>query len=246
MVIGFAVLAACAWCGWASGFHRTTVGAEITWLVTLAAVILVDVALWRGRAGRRPGWRLHPVSEWWPRRDCGGRGPALSGVAPWLVLIAVVGAWEILGIDTGRHEPHLTLSALSLAYRPVRAGALAMWMAVGLWFVVARARVAADSPGDAGSSPWRSAHMAALVLGGAMIRHPATVLALLEGSSRAIGVAFWLGVLVCAGGIELLARRSAGRIATFEELLRVSSRPLAARIVLVLAWAYAGWHLFAH
>src|ERR1700733_4306889 len=119
MVIGIAVIALCAWCGWVSGYHRTTGPAEITWLVTAVAVILVDVALWRGRRGGRRGWRLEPVGDPWPRQGLGGPGPALRGVAPWLALIVVVLAWEVLGIDTGPHQYHLTISALAQAYRPL-------------------------------------------------------------------------------------------------------------------------------
>jgi hypothetical protein len=46
--------------------------------------------------------------------------------------------------------------------------------------------------------------------------------------------------------IDLAARRSVGRVATAEEFVRLISRPTAANVVLVVAWAYAGWHLFAH
>ena len=107
-----------AWCGLLSGYHRTTFAAELTWILTLAVVLLIDVALWRGRSGRRPGWHLEPVGDPWPRPGNGGGGPALRGVAPWLTLIVVVVAWEILGIDSGPHQYHLTVSALAQAYRP--------------------------------------------------------------------------------------------------------------------------------
>ncbi len=109
MVIGFAAITLCAWCGWVSGYHRTTGAAETTWLVTVVAVMLVDVALWRGRTGRRLGWRLEPVGDPWPREGRGGSRPALRSVAPWLALIVVVLAWEVLGIDTGPHQYHLTI-----------------------------------------------------------------------------------------------------------------------------------------
>src|ERR1700733_5344300 len=55
MVIGIAVIALCAWCGWVSGYHRTTGAAEITWLVTAVAGILVAAALWRGGVGAGAG-----------------------------------------------------------------------------------------------------------------------------------------------------------------------------------------------
>src|SRR5580658_8954615 len=145
MLIGIAAMAACAWCGWASGFHRTTVAAEVTWLITLAAVILIDLALWRGRTDGPSGWHLEPAREPWPRRGVGGTGPALRGVTPWLVLIVVVVAWEILGIDTGPHQYHLTISALAQAYRPLNAGLLLVWVLIGVGYEAARLRAPIES-----------------------------------------------------------------------------------------------------
>ena len=34
-------------------------------------------------------------------------------------------------------------------------------------------------------------------------------------------------------------------MASAEELVRLISRPTAANVLLVVAWGYAGWHLFA-
>ena len=42
--------------------------AEVTWLISLAAVILIDLALWRGRTAGPSGWHLEPAREPWPRR----------------------------------------------------------------------------------------------------------------------------------------------------------------------------------
>ena len=69
-----AVLALCAWCGWASGFHQSTPGALTTWSASLAGVAVIDFLLWRGRRhGRwdppRPAGRP-PVAPTGPRR-CG-------------------------------------------------------------------------------------------------------------------------------------------------------------------------------
>ena len=68
----------------------------------------------------------------WPRPGRGGAGPALRGVAPWLGLTLVVVAWEVLGIDTGPHQYHLTISALAQAYRPLNAALLLVWVLVGI------------------------------------------------------------------------------------------------------------------
>ena len=84
IVIGIVVLAACAWCGWASGLHRTTAAAEITWLVSLVAVILVDVVLWRGTKGGaaelapRTCARAMAAAQPWGRWAGAQRGSALA------------------------------------------------------------------------------------------------------------------------------------------------------------------------
>jgi hypothetical protein len=240
-----------AWCGWASGFRVGTRASQTVWGISLAAVLLAALAIYAGSRGYRFGWRVEPAPEPWPRPGQGGRRRALAGTATWLALAVIVLAWEILGIATGPHEPHMTISALSLAFRPMRAFMLAVWMGVGVSFAGARARSPAipidrrGGDGRTGSPPAASA--GGLALGSThRLRHAAPLLALLEGRSRAVGVGFWIAVVVCAGGIDIVARRSAGRIANFEELLRFISHSVVVRLFLVVAWVYAGWHLFAH
>jgi hypothetical protein len=244
IVIGIAGGAACAWCGWASGFHRTTVAAEITWLITVVAVILVDVAFWRGRKGGSLGWRLEPVSEPWPRQNRGGNGPALRGVAPWLVLIVVLLAWEILGIDTGPHQYHLTISALAQAYRPLNAGLFAVWVFVGIGYEAARAR----APIDGNSAQPDETHPEhggglTMAMGSLGVHHSGT--ALLLPQSPPVGVAFWVAVPVAAVLIDWTARHSQGRRASAEEFIRFTSTSRIANYSLIAAWGFAGYHLFA-
>ena len=243
-VIAVSGLALCAWCGWASGFHRSTTPADVTWAFSLAAVVVVDLLFWQGRLGHKPGLPLEPVGEPWPRPGRGGGRRALVGVSLWLGLSAVVLAWEILGIDTGTHEAHLTISALTQAFRPLNAAMLLVWMVVGLGYGAARARApVADRSssfhrtGAAGSPPL------ALVVSS---HSPSTMPALLLPSSRPAGVAFWLGLVVAIVLIDLAARRSGGRLANSEEFLRFITAPAAANVLLVVAWGYAGYHLFAH
>jgi len=68
---------------------------------------------------------------------------------------------------------------------------------------------------------------------------------LLLPSNRPFGVAFWVLVVVAAVLIDLWARRSDGREATAEELVRFISASVVVNVVLVVAWAFAGYHLFA-
>jgi len=248
MVIGIAGLVACgAWCGWASGFHRTTLAAEVTWLITLTGVILFDLALWRARTAGRSGWRIEPAREPWPRPGRGGSGPALPGVAPWLVLIVVVVAWEILGIDTGPHQYHLTISALAQAYRPLNAGLLLFWVLVGIGYEAARARAPIDIGGSRRheSPPQAPGHRGAFVIGVGTLgaHHGAT--ALLLPQSPPAGVAFWVAVPLVAVLIDVAARRSRGRNASSEEFIRFISSSRLANYALIAAWVFAGYHLFA-
>jgi hypothetical protein len=247
VVIGVAVIALCAWCGWVSGFHRTTAPAEITWVVSLVAVLLVDLALWRGKTGRSFGWHLEPVRDPWPRIDRAGAGPALRGVAPWLALFVVVLTWEVLGIDTGPHQYHLTVSALGQAYRPLNAGLLLVWVLIGIGYEAARVRAPVGRTpmgGDAGDRPAPESGRALTAAIGPLGAH-AGAPALLLPSSPPVGVAFWVAVPLAAVLVDVAARRSDGRRANTEQFVRLISTSRLAQVALIVAWGFAGYHLFA-
>lgn len=249
-LVALSVIVLCVWCGWISGFHRTSDAAEITWVASLAAVVVVDVILWRGSTGRRFGWQLPRATVPWPHAGRGGSWRALQGVGPWLALILVALAWDILGIDTGPHQYHLTISALSQAYRPLNAAVVLIWILVGVGFEAARVRAPSQgecahaglstaSPGDSSGA---SVSFGACVLGtGASPHQPA----LLLPSSPPVGVAFWIAVPLAAVAIDLGARRTHGTVATAEEFVRFISTSRVASVFLVVAWAFAGYHLFA-
>jgi hypothetical protein len=78
---------------------------------------------------------------------------------------------------------------------------------------------------------------------------PATVHAagpaLLLPSSRPVGVVFWVAVPVVAVVIDVVARRTDGRMARADEFVRFISTAPAANVALMLAWTFAGYHLFA-
>jgi hypothetical protein len=242
-----AVVALCAWCGLVSADHRTTSAAEITWVVSLTGVVLFDVALWRGSLGRRWGVRLPLASDAWPRPGRGGGGPALIGVAPWVVLIAVALVWDLLGIDSGPHQYHLTISALAQAYRPLNAALLLVWILVGIGYEAARVRRPKDGavftrPGNARQNPPEGAAVA-VALGTMGPHHGAP--ALLLPQSPLVGVVFWVALPVVGALIEVTARRSAGRLATGEEFIRFISTAGLVNVSLIAAWVFAGFHLFA-
>jgi hypothetical protein len=232
----------CAWCGWVSGFRRFTTAATVTWVVSLAIVLAVDLLLSRGRRGEKPGLRLEPAGQPWPRPAANGRRQVLAGVSPWVGLSVVVLTWEILGIDTGTRHPHLTISALTAAFRPLAAAMLLLWMLVGMGYEVARVRAPEQSVSyvdDRGASG-TPAHDC---LTGPHVY--VAVPALLLPASQPAGVAFWLCIVVAALAIDLISRRSGGRLASAEELVRFISSPMAANAFLIVAWTYAGYHLFA-
>ena len=69
--------------------------------------------------------------------------------------------------------------------------------------------------------------------------------ALLLPSNRPVGVVFWVGLLVVVVAVDLVARRSAGRVATAGEFARFISTSPVANVALIVAWAFGGYHLFA-
>lgn len=250
------VIAVCAWCGWASAYRLSTWQAWVTWLASLLIVMGAWVALRRGRQGLRFGWLIHAVPSW-PSDPHAPRARTLQGLSPWILLCVLILAWEILGIDTGRHTPHLTISALSQDFRPVHAAMLAVWIATGVAYGVARASLSPTSAGPICDSVVALlpvvglARLSAIAMSHRpgfldLLSYRAVLLSLLLGRSRAVGVAFWIGVLVCATAVDLAARGSAARIPSFLQLLQLVSRPAVARFALVVTWTFAGWHLFAH
>ena len=121
-------------------------------------------------------------------------------------------------------------------------------MLAGVGYEAARAR--APRPGASGAAPvardldapgsGTTFGAGLLALGG----HPAGP-GLLLPSSPPIGVTFWIAVPLVGLLIDLWARRSDGRVANAEELVRFVSTPTVARIALIAAWVFAGYHLFA-
>ena len=164
----------------------------------------------------------------------------------------VVVAWEVLGIDTGTHQPHLTISALAQAFRPLDAALLLVWILIGIGYGAARARAPVDrstrESGNegAGGQCRRSGGNQHSAEGSGGGHHARLVPGLLLPETRSAGVAFWIAVIVAFGLVDLAARRSGGRLATAEEFARLVSGPPVANVALVAAWAFAGWHLFAH
>jgi hypothetical protein len=239
----FALAALFAWCGWVSGFHRGTNAAIETWGVSVVAVVVINVVGIRGLAGRPPKIRLAPDTSPTAAERPERPHRVLGLSVPWLVLVAITLCWELLGIDTGPDVPHLTISALSEAYRPLNAALLLWWISVGFGYAAALARRPLDSkPIDAATGPGQGSAPAFLVGAG---HSGGRGFALLLPHVRAAGVAFWIAVIAAGVVIDRVGRVSYGRIATAEQFVRSISRTRLARSALIAAWLFAGWHLFA-
>ena len=212
---------------------------------SLGAVVAVNLVLRRGSRGKRFGRHLRPVDDPWPRRSR-RRQIGFLGVAPWIALFTAAIAWDVLGIDTGPHQYHLTISALAQAYRPLNAALLLVWMLAGIGYAAARARAPLSGTGDPippltpdPDAPGAALGAGMLAVGGS---HPGAT-GLLLPSSPPVGVAFWITVAIAGVAIDLVARRSHGRVANAEELTRLISTSTVLNIVLIAAWVFAGYHL---
>lgn len=73
-----------------------------------------------------------------------------------------------------------------------------------------------------------------------------TPLAILVGSSEAVGLTFWLVVTAVFLGLEVAARLTRLPVPSLSDLVgRYLPGPLL-RTAGVAVWLYAGWHLFSH
>ncbi len=167
-----------------------------------------------------------------------------------MILILVALAWDVLGIDSGPHQYHLTISALAQAYRPLNAAVLLIWMLVGVGYEAARVRAPVDerpapprfaAEADQHESPGTHGVLGICVLSVGTHSNPPALLP----PSPPVGVAFWIAVPVAAIVIDLVARRTNGAVAAAEEFVRFISTPKVAHVLLIAAWAFAGYHLFA-
>jgi hypothetical protein len=156
-------------------------------------------------------------------------------------------AWDILGIDTGPHQYHLTISALAQAYRPLNAALLLFWVLVGIGYQIARVRapIGGTHAQDGAIVPDAPKHGGAFALAAGPLGTHQAPPALLLPQDPGVGVAFWLLIPVAAVLIEVAARHSQGRWATAEEFVRFVSSARLANLVLIAAWLAAGYHLFA-
>ena len=189
------------------------------------------------------------------RRASRGPGPAEVAADPLFEgwrrgssLILVVLAWEVLGIDSGPHQYHLTISALAQAYRPLNAALLLVWVLIGIGYEAARLRAPIESSrarlGEQQPEAPDHGGACALAMGPLSAHHGAP--ALLLPQSPPAGVAFWVFVPVAAArhrlGGATLARPHAP---SAEEFVRFVSTSRLANYALIAAWAFAGYHLFA-
>ncbi|MCL4422519.1 MAG: hypothetical protein M1115_05020 [Actinobacteria bacterium] len=79
------------------------------------------------------------------------------------------------------------------------------------------------------------------------ILNPAgTFFAVLIGSSKPLGLAFWSTVLLVLTAYELAGHLRLRGVWTLEEVVHRYFHHRLARAAAVAVWLYAGWHLFSH
>lgn len=107
-----------------------TAAADLVVSVCLGLLVVVVVAQ-----------ALGPTGRWWSRRaPPRGQRPTLAAAAPWLALVALVVAYELVNVVAGPRSAHPTLSSMydALArWRAAKAAAFFAWLALG-WYLVRR------------------------------------------------------------------------------------------------------------
>jgi len=71
-------------------------------------------------------------------------------------------------------------------------------------------------------------------------------LSVVIGSSKLIGLAFWLAVLTAFSGLEALAHRAGSPVPSAGNLVARDLHSPVLRAGSIALWLYAGWHLFSH
>jgi hypothetical protein len=79
-----------------------------------------------------------------------------------------------------------------------------------------------------------------------MSRAAAAVPAAVVGTTRPLGLAFWVAVVAAVLALELVARLTGGGLPTLGQLVARYLPTPVLRAAAVAVWLYAGWHLFAH
>ena len=81
---------------------------------------------------------------------------------------------------------------------------------------------------------------------GAILFVAGRVFSVVIGSSKPIGLAFWLAVIAALSTLEAPAHLTRWPVPSAGDLVaRYLHRPVF-RAVAIAVWLYAGWHLFSH
>lgn len=70
--------------------------------------------------------------------------------------------------------------------------------------------------------------------------------AVVVGSNKLIGLAFWLVVLAALGALEGLSRLTRVPVPSSGDIVARYLRHRVVRAGAIAVWLYAGWHLFSH
>ena len=152
-------------------------------------------------------------------------------------------AWEVLGIDSGPHQYHLTISALAQAYRPLNAALLLVWVLVGLGYQAARVRAPVGASRPCGTKcpddPEDGTPLAARWVLRGPHAAPALLLPRVRPSASRSGSVPLAAVLIDVAARRRMVGGQRRRVVRFISTSRL------ANVALIAAWAFAGYHLFA-
>ncbi len=64
-------------------------------------------------------------------------------------------------------------------------------------------------------------------------------------TDRDVTLGVWIALAAVLVAVEVAGRRSAGRLPVVADAVRAVTAPVAGRVVVLLGWAWLGWHVFA-
>ena len=125
--------------GFASAYPRSTWPARFTYAFPTLIFLILLATIPRQRRQQAAAWFFHGAKggkePHWPRRPL-SKKEVMVQLSPWMIVFVAVVTWEILALLTPPNQHHLTISALSQAYRPFHALLFLAWLGSGAGYLV--------------------------------------------------------------------------------------------------------------
>jgi antibiotic biosynthesis monooxygenase (ABM) superfamily enzyme len=81
---------------------------------------------------------------------------------------------------------------------------------------------------------------------GAVLFVASRIFSVVIGSSKPIGLAFWLAMIALLSTLEALAHLTRWPVPSAGDLVAHYLHRTVLRAAAIAVWLYAGWHLFSH